>query len=237
MSVSTPLPSFENPPEPEKPVANDTLLVPTSTNAVVPLPTAAKRPLKSAVTPAPYCSVPPANNKLPLLPTARSLSTLKVPCNSVTPPVNVFVPLKPSVPPPALMIDPAVVPPSMTTPPSVSRFACVKIVRVPPLKLTVPVPRFRLLVPTKPSSPCSTNALLVLSVVPPEMLVLSIPPENTVAPPDTINEPPVVVIVPAIAPASAKSSVPLVSVTLEVLESAFAIPSDSTPPSTVVGPV
>ena len=235
--MSTPLPSFEKPPEPANPVANDTLLVPTSTNAVVPLPITEKRGLKSTVTPAPYCSVPPENHKLPLLPTASSLSTLKVPCSSVTPPVNVFVPLKPSVPPPALMIDPAVVPPSTTTPPSVSRLACVKIVRVPPLKLTVPVPRFRLLVPKKPSSPCNTSLLLVVNVVPPVMLVLSIPPEKVVAPPDTINEPPVVVIVPVIAPASANKSVPLVSVTFEELESAFAIPSESTPPKTAVVPV
>src|SRR5438309_1770728 len=106
------------------------------------------------------------------------LSRLSVPPLIVVVPEKVFAPVSVNVPVPALIKLLAVVPFEMT-PPTVSVFAFVVIVRLVPAVVprdTAPVPRFRFCVPVNVKSPFQTWALLVESVIADPVVLSIVPP-------------------------------------------------------------
>ena len=120
-------------------------------------------------------TVAPAIVRLPVL-NAFELLRFNVPAESVSPPLNVFAPDSVSTPPPSLVKEYA----PLTTPPTVNVPALTVNVRLA-LNVTVPVPRFKSLLPLKTKSPLHVCALLLLNVKADPLVLSSDPPEIVTA--------------------------------------------------------
>ena len=85
--VSEPVPFFVKLPAPASEPPKIRFSTPTSTTPVMLVGMGAKRGLKSATTPGPYCNVPPQNETGPMFPRASFFPILKMPASRLVPPV------------------------------------------------------------------------------------------------------------------------------------------------------
>ena len=133
--------------------------------------------------PLPAISVPPLSARFPV-PKVVSVPIIVVPAVSVEPPVHVpAAPFKTRVPAPAF-VSVLVPPASVTPPPSVKVFAFTVKVRFAPLTVTMPVPKFKLVVPVNVGlPPLMVRALLLALEIEPPLVLSNVPLPLTVKAP------------------------------------------------------